>query len=246
MEKDLNLNVVATDGKPIIVEIREGQALTLCHPLNVVHVGDIKSVKEFIGKNYPEAVEEDKVFEGVIKLDENNSKILFINFPQNTHGKTEVTAQLIENKRLARFGINNEVWFTQKDVAKLIRNNAMLFKDTDTVRGLVKTLDELTLVIQNELTDNNDRRGNVEQHRKRVIKEKKGVLPEYITLFCPLFEGIDPIEIKLEIEVEIQSERPVYSFYCLEMDIMLEDAKKKAFSDNMTEYMYKHFTVLNV
>lgn len=247
MEKEnLNITVMSGDGKPVEVILREGKALELFQPKNVTFKGDIASVKEFISKHYNADVEECHIFDGVVQIDSEKNQILFCDFPKESTGVTNIVASLTPNKKLESFMINEDNFINQKSVANLIRKNAILFKDSTIVRGLIKTLDELSLSIQNDIVDNNDRRGNVELSYKRVIKEKKGVLPEFITLFCPLFEGMAPIEIKLEIELEIKNNVPMYAFYCLEMDLMIDEQKKKAFGENVPEYIHKHFVVYNV
>lgn len=243
MEK-VNVNLENLPKGVVVVEVREGKALEQSNPLQVNLNGSISSVKEFIGKNYPKDAPEGHVFEGVITIDKDEALISFVDKPHEAFGKTLVTARLIPNRRLALFGVNGERWFDQKSIAKLIRNNAVLFKTPEIVRTLLKQLDEMNLVVENSLTDNTDRRGNVETAYKRVIKDKKGLLPEFIELHTPLFEEQDPIDLKLEIEVDVQGNRPVYSFYCLEMDVLVEAERDKAFSKNITSYMMEHFTVI--
>lgn len=246
MEKvNVNLSELPESGK-VIIEIREGDALKLANPQNQTLEGSISAVKEFIEKNYRETTAEGFVYPGIISIDKDNARILFIDKPQEAFGRTNVIGTLIANRRLEQFGINKDRWFDQKGIAKLIRNNAVLFKTPEIVRSLIKQLDEMTLVVESSLTDNNDKRGNVEQNYKRVIKDKKGLLPEFIELHTPLFEEQSPIDLKLEIEVEVQGNRPVYSFYCLELDLLTDQEKEKAFEANVTQYMKDHFVVIRL
>jgi len=249
MEKDkINLTVVqSVDGRPVEIIIREGSALELAHPKNTSISGDFSSVKEFITKNYPLVVELGLVFPGVIQINKENNTILFCDYPHNVYGRNEVIGKLEWNEKLLSLQINKDnSAFTQKQITQLFKNNAMLFKDSESLRALIKTFNEMTLSVETSLTDNKDGKGNVEQNFSRVIKDKKGILPEFIELFCPIFKGTDPIDIKIEVDVDVVNNRPVYSFYCLEMEIIIEKEKEKAISKNVTDFMCNHFTVYNV
>lgn len=245
MEKlNLDLKVTSLSGEAMECTVREGKALELFHPKNIQITGDISTVMEYILKNYRQAVEKDHIFDGVVNVNREKRTIKFVDYPHNEKGVTSITAQLLPLKRLEAFGINQDQFFSQKEIAKLFRKNAILFESPEIVKSLIKMLDELTLVVENSLTDNNDKRGNAELAQKRVIKDKKGILPEFIELLCPLFEGQPPIPLKLEIEIEIANNRPVYALYCLEFDLLMEIEQERAFAANLPDYIYDHFVVV--
>lgn len=253
MDKKINLNLTTNKDNVAVVEFREGSALPLANKKNYSVTGQLASVKEYIGANYPTIVEfegdtvKDRInVDALILVDKKANKMEFISDIKAEFGRVNITGYLEKNEKLALFEINQNEYFSQKDVERLLKNNAVLFKDFSIVRTLIKALDDLQLTTEETIKDTNDKRGNVDQAFRRVVKDKQGLLPEYIEFFCPIFEGGPKESLKVEVEISLQGRIPVYSFHCLELDLITEAAKDTAFQANITEQMKTDFTLINL
>ena len=243
MDENIKLNVTSENG---IVEIRTGEALPLYNPKSFSVAGQLKCVAEYIAQNYARAKQGSRFENAVVLIDKKKNKIEFIDNVKAAYGQVNIIGILIENPDLKIFGINKGITFNKQEIQQRLRQNAILFKDFEQVKKLIKALDELQLTTEETIKDVQDKRGNVDQAFKRTVRDAKGLLPEYIELHTHLYEGFEKVSLKLEIEVDLDGRMPVYSFYCLELDLMLEQNKIKAFDECITEQMINDFTVLTI
>lgn len=241
--EDIKVNVTSDNG---VVEIRTGQALPLFMPKNQHFSGLLGSVKDYLNQTYQPLPEGERYPNAVILVDKKSDSIRFISDIHASCGVVELTGFLMKNKKVNLFGINTGKKFYKSEVQRLLRQNAMMFKDFNAVKRLITTLDELEITTEETIRDIQDKRGNIEQAFKRTVKDAKGLLPESIALYTELFEGFEKVDLNLEIEIDLEGKTPVYSFYCLELELVEEQHKEKAFSECISEQMINNFTIISV
>ena len=241
--EEIKLNVT-TDNNEIVV--RYGEALEVLPKRNCEFSGLLQAPKEYIEKNYTRLGEGSVHGDAFILINKVQNLIQFKAYDSQPFGRISIIGNLRINEKLKVLGINQGSQFSKVEIQKMLRKNACLFKDIEVVRKLIKALDDLQLTTEETIKDTQDKRGNVDQAFKRTVRDAKGILPEKLELFCPIFEGFKEVPLNLEIEIELDGKMPVYSFYCLEYDMIIEKEKDAAFSQCLTEQMLNDFTVLTL
>jgi len=243
--EEIKLNVT-TENNEIVV--RYGEALEVKQLKNIEITGILQAPMQYISKNYSKLAKDCQSpwFDSFILIHKDNNSIQFKKNESEPFGRLSITGYLTMNPKLKVFNINSGQQFTKTEIQKMLRKNACLFKDMEVVRKLIKALDDLQLTTEETIKDTQDKRGNVDQAFKRTVRDAKGLLPENIELFCPIYNGFNPVSLILDIEIELDGRMPVYSFYCLEYDMIVEKEKDAAFSQCLTEQMLEDFTVLTI
>lgn len=123
--------------------------------------------------------------------------------------------RMIENPELEPFRINKDPSFTRKEIQRLIKMNAHLIGINE-ARLILQKFNTFETKFEQIYVDNDDKKGNTENKMKSELKFVSGELPEFFMLNVPLFVGHDPVLLKLEVEVEVSNNQPIFALVCLE------------------------------
>jgi hypothetical protein len=183
--------------------IREGKALELKPPVQILLSGDIRSVAEFINKRRNSG--EEAVYQyidptqAIVEVDREKFTITLFVDPSDVYG-TEVVAKLEMEPELLKFGIETGRKFSQQELIKLLRYGKRWFVDPWAHEALLLAYMKLDVKVTADLTNTApDGRGN----RSNTFEKKvTSNIPEDFILNIPIFKGQDYKKFRVEIALD--------------------------------------------
>lgn len=230
-EEKVNITIPADyNGKPIQIELREGQApmqLDEVRETKVKRSGVITSAEEYALKVY---ARETNLQPGIVmySLDPAKLYITLDEFPAHPHLGAIITGKAEINPEIKVWAINTQNTFSAKEVIAMIMKQAHNFNSKEEAKRLISLLRNFEATFTTEKKRADDRRGNVEDAFKQTIGIKQGEMPSIMNLNIPIFKGGTPVPITLEIELDQDDNDVVYSFYSLELESALRETAKEA------------------
>lgn len=177
------------------VVIREGKAVDIHIPNGIV-LNDltINAVHEYLSKEgiQPEEIKNSFV---LFSYEEKFIELLYalrIQNPDKIIGKVRMSPDL------EKFEINSGKRYTTFALADFIRMNRHFFETKDVALKLENVLRNFTAEVDRKIEASDDKRANV---KASIIQKVKTNIPENFTLLLPIFIGSDPIEVKVEIDI---------------------------------------------
>lgn len=186
---------IVSNEKEII--IREGKALPLQEPTPVTVAGVLHAPGAFLSVR-KELLNKDNCH---LLVDINTGAIVFI-MNEKDHYKDFIKGALHPCETIKKFGINEEKFYSDKELAKFIRKNIYYFASPETHAALVKSLMKFEATVTTVIENSNDNRGNVKQ---LLDKKVSSDIPESFVIKCPIFEGYEPLEFRVLIGAEASS-----------------------------------------
>jgi hypothetical protein len=184
------------------VIVREGSAPKVVEPIVLKTEGTLRSIGEFLGKRktHPGAGQQEvDPSKTVVKVDRTNREIVLYLNPTNPLG-TVITGRLELSDELKPFHINEEKYFTRKDLIKLLRFNRALFNDLDKHTELLAAYQAFQAKAKSDMGAEDDTRGN---KKFAFQKEVKSNIPESFVLNAPIFKGEKAVAFRVEICLEV-------------------------------------------
>jgi hypothetical protein len=233
----IQVNIEQYDGtKPIEIVFREGAAQPIQLPIKVAVVGNIYAVKEFIRKNFAASTGLQPgmiIVSGVDKINQ-LPVIEFDSDPSCPQSGTKVKSVLVENNDFLHFHFNDQdSGRSPKQMITFLRQYAHCFDSIESVRVLIKALQNQEIKFEQIASQEDDRQGKVTAMLKEQIKITKGELPTSLTIKLPYFEGTPLETITAEIEIDRKGTTPVFSFYCLGIEAAVMQASKKLVNEQL-------------
>lgn len=111
---------------------------------------------------------------------------------------TQVLGTLEFSEGFRRFGINGGEYRTHFELAELIKMNRSYFENKTTAMKLVTELQNFKAKVDKEVEQSDNNRGD---RRMLISQAVKHNLPEAFTLILPIFKGIEPQTIEVEVYV---------------------------------------------
>ena len=193
MEADLKISV--EQGVKEVV-VRKGVANDV-HIPNGILISDltIDCVSEYLSK---EGVDEAEIKNSfvVFSYEEKSIELLFavrILNPDSIGGKIRL------HPDLQKFEINGGKRYTPFKLADFIRMNRHFFESKDQAIKLENVLRNFIADVDKKIEVSDDKRANV---KASIIQQVKTNIPENFTLLLPIFVGVEPIPVKVEIDID--------------------------------------------
>ena len=232
MEK---VTVVLPEGdEKKVLEIREGQALSLHNPESIKLSGNIESIGNFLTKRYNDrkgkGLQEVDKERAVVVVDDKAMNIT-LSLDMENHFNTTVTANLAFTEELKSFQINSCKQWTREELVKHIRLNRRFFPDPIKHEELLSAWMKLNLSINSELKNESDNRGNKEQLFKKAVNSS-GVPTEF-TLRMPIFRGQQTRDFKVQIFLEATDASVRFEFESVELIELIDADMKEIFAEQL-------------
>ncbi len=127
-----------------------------------------------------------------------SSKTITLTINEEDYCKTIITGQLSVSDEFDRFQINTGTYFTNFEMADLIRMSRSYFSNRDVAMRLVSELRNFKAKIDKEVEKTDNTRGD---RRLLIAQTVESNLPEKFSLNIPLFRGMRRQEIEVEVDI---------------------------------------------
>jgi hypothetical protein len=253
MEKIENFNVSFGDNipeKPVHIYLYEGQApqpeRTL-NPQKLKVVCDLNGVVDFVKDRYTSGK---KDIAGVVTYSDSPADI-YVELQTNpvSEIQTVIKGVLKSNPDLREFHFNEKGAFNNKSFIDVIRKNAHCFASIEEAKRLVKLLTNFQASFTTEVEDLDNRQGTTKNSVETVLNVQKGKIPETVTFKMPLFDGGDPVEfsVDVEIDVKMKDNKPEAMFGFFSMDfVVLQRDEAKDYVGKTISVLSDYFTCMRV
>ncbi|HEY1055998.1 MAG TPA: hypothetical protein VGE24_12710 [Emticicia sp.] len=240
MNQELHIHNPTTD-----IVIRTGAALPVKEPIALRLSGDINTPKEFYQKRISSW--------GMNSLDAYNSKqtSLTINkkegkitlvFNEQDPYYGQVEGKLTLNPLFGKLKVNEDSFqgFTPAELAKILRMNRQYFHDLDFFNNLVKNLQNFNAKFDTEITESNDKRGNI---ANSVIKKLVSEHNYNFALTLPVYECLENTTVPIEVDITYGGDSSIRCQLISVELVELQESIKKGIFDQYT-VLFKDFPVI--
>ena len=230
-----NLHVKIEQVEGGVLTIREGQALPLVPPKQVLITGDIKTVSSFIksrkGAGDTAGQQQINARRAVVTVDKDKKSITLNLDPQDANG-TVVTAKLEPNPDLEQFYINKNKQFSQRELIALLKFSRLYFEDFGKHGELLKAYTSFSAKTSTNLSNDSDNRGN-----KNFAYDKKVEtgLPTAFVMNLPIFKGQEPKRFMVEICLDVTDNSASFWFESVDLAEMSEIETSKILEEELKE-----------
>ena len=183
-----------TQGGVREIIIREGQALPAKEPERVIISGTIEAPARW-AENRKSIINQ---INSHLIVDRQNMTICLVEDEKNCYG-SKIGGMMTLSDKFREFGINSGKYITNFEMANLFKMNRSFFETKAICMELVSKLKNLKASINKQIEANNNDRGNRRELMDQVVQHN---IPESFKLTLPIFNGTDPQEIEVEINVD--------------------------------------------
>ena len=189
MEK---LNVTIENGVKTL-EIRQGDALPLREKRQLIIIGNIDTVKEWLKFRVNE------ISQKSCNIRINRDKMaITLEINENDKLLDTIEGKLQLDEAFETFEINTGKYLTNFEMSDLIKMNRSHFENKSDAMKLVSELRNFKAKVDRDLENSDDNRGN----RKLLINQiVESNLPENFKLHIPIFKGLPKQTIEVEVNV---------------------------------------------
>lgn len=174
--------------------IRQGKAPEVFPPKRIVISGQLNAPAQFLAKRLKEFYEKQAHL-----LFDLKARKLTLNVDEENQNGAQVIGTLNDNPDLEEFGINSKT-YTKQQFLNMIRKRRMFFAERLEYDNLIKKLTNFQYSQQIKGEDTNDHRGNSKQLAQKATTQP---LPESFVLHIPIFENTDPVNIKVDVLIDV-------------------------------------------
>ena len=174
--------------------IREGHALPAKEPERVNISGTIDTPARW-AENRKSIIPQ---LGSHMTVDRQNMRIELVEDERSPYSNMLVGTMTLSDK-FKEFGINGGKYITNFEMANLFKMNRSFFETKAVCMELVSKLKNLKASINKQIEASNNDRGNRRELVDQVVQHN---IPESFKLTLPIFNGTDPQEIEVEINVD--------------------------------------------
>lgn len=212
--EDLKLNIT-TDNKELI--IRTGQAITLNEITPIKLNGTITSVLDFEEKRRSEI----NNLKAHVIINRKNGTVNFITQEDEKIG-CDITGTMILHEYIKMLKINEGGGFTIQQVVNLLKLNRRFFASREVHAAMMNSLTNFQAKTEIEFSKADDFKGSVAN--SKIVKVKHEV-PLSFTMKIPVFEGEEPTEFLVDIEVTPDNGSLTCAFISVDLVEIIEATK---------------------
>lgn len=189
--KTVELKVMANGA-----EIRTGNLPDLHQCKGLKIAGNIKTVANWLSKK--------KLFDLInpafahVVVDA-ASGVIKLTYNEDLQNESVVTGKIEMNPDLAALELNQGKNTSPESLSEFLKMRRHFFKDRNEALMLISELKNLRIKVDKEVEKANDNRGGIRNLASQRIIENN--IPEKFTLFLPVVNGFEPVEIEVEIYI---------------------------------------------
>ena len=174
--------------------IREGQALPAKEP-EQVHINGTIDAPARWAENRKSVI---KQIASHMIVNRQDMTISLVEDEKNYYGST-INGKMALSDKFKEFGINSGKYITNFEMADLFKMNRSFFETKAVCMELVSKLKNLKANVNKQIEASNNDRGNRRELVDQVVEHN---IPESFKLNLPIFNGTDPQNVEVEINVD--------------------------------------------
>ncbi len=216
--------------KPVVVELRTGDAAVIDKPVPVKFSGHLHAPREFMLNKHGLGLLDNKVSH--LEIDEEKGSVTFYVDSREKYSDV-ITGSLTEARILGTFNINKQQKFTDKELAKLFKMNQFYFESKELNMKLVASLMNFSAKVVKIIEDNKDNRGN---ERKVYDSQVETTIEKEFVMKAPIFNGYPDENFLVHICYESSSSGVAFWLESVDLYQKVEEVKRKILDEEI-----KHF-----
>jgi hypothetical protein len=232
---EVKVNIEKVDGNELI--IRTGGIVEKIKPLPVKFSGVLSAPGDFL-TNRKAAL---KVDNCRLEIDFNKAHLTFYS-DERSNERDVIEGNLTKAKIIETFGINAEVSYTDKALAKFLRQHAFYFPDQTSLQKLIDSLMKFEAKVTAVFENKQDLKGNAKVLYERTVEQS---IPEEINVKLAVFEGYPEEIIKLSIGAEATSSGVEFFFESPELCVLEEKLKRSILAEEIKKFSDFGCAILN-
>lgn len=193
IKEEIIKQVANSEGVREII-IREGQALPVMEPEQVRISGTIDAPARW-AENRKSVI---KQIASHMIVNRQEMCILLVEDENSRYGST-IEGTMTLSDKFKEFGINSGKYITNFEMADLFKMNRSFFETKTLCMELVSKLKNLKASVNKQIEASNNDRGNRRELVDQVVEHN---IPESFKLKLPVFNGTEPQEVEVEINVD--------------------------------------------
>lgn len=186
-----NINIT-TDQKEMI--IREGKAIDIPAPINLVLSGTIETPRLFLTKRL---IIIDHLKSNICVNYEKMGILLTVN-ENNAWTKALIEGKIEMLNDYKKYEINTGTNWTPHALADFMKMNRSDFESKEAALKLINQLNNFTAKVNKELESTKDDRANYSLKRRQIVETN---LPESFLICVRIFKGMKPVPIIVEVSI---------------------------------------------
>ena len=198
-----NLAKFAKDGK-VVIEVHnfKGEAEKFLDPIEPIEPSEINlqgrvgTIAEFLSKRNHQF--KDDACNIVVDLNENIMTFTGNERTEDNKEETVISSKIIETKHFKELEVNKPRQFEALELADYLRFRKNMFTDKEQFSKVWAALSSFEAEIDTQVKEANDKTGNSTKFIKQEVTHN---MPRIFDLTIPVFEGVKPIKIEVEVDV---------------------------------------------
>jgi len=223
-ESNFKIQHTFAEGSPAEITVRHGEAPTIYDPEQIRLSGIISAPVEYYQKR-PDAC---KPTHTHVVFDKKGKKVT-LTVDDTNKFKTIVTGSLEKHAFLKTLHINSQQSYGISDLLKTLRFAKRFFAEPGKHTEFILKLRNFTAKITQTTSQTDDRQGNKKQSFESKVEEFQKEALSFI-LNIPVFEGTDPLNIKIDIEIEAINGTVQLFLICDDLEEMEDEIVSSLFS----------------
>lgn len=219
--------------EPKELVIRHGSAQNVYDPEQIVLTGIITAPSEFYQKRKEQCIAK---FTHVI-FDKESKKIVLV-VDDFYKFKSIITGKLTKHKFLNSLEINSTKSYGITELQKVLRYAKRFFADPEKHKSFIISLRNFTAKITQTTTQADDRQGNksssFESRVEDFVKTSESGGGLFFDLILPIFYGTDPMNIRINVEIEAINGSVALFLVCDDLDEIEDGIVTKIFETEKT------------
>lgn len=165
---------------------------------------------------------------------------------ERDHFKDQIIGQLKRHKFLAGLLINSDSGYSIGGLKKAFERNRMWFKDPSDHSAMMKGLRNFSTKIETAVKEENDRQGTAKKEISMQLKEGVEAFQLSFTLFAPIFEGMEKVDIHLTTEIDFNQATKDIQLFLIndDFDLIVDQIIDQVWSDQQS--IFKDLPIINI
>lgn len=193
IKEEIIKQVANSEGMREII-IRQGEALPAREPIPVRIDGTIEAPARW-AENRKSVIPQLNSF---MCINRQEMRITLVEDERNSYFN-RITGTMTLSDKFKEFGINSGKYITNFEMADLFKMNRSFFETKTICMDLVSKLKNLKASVNKQIEASNNDRGNRRELVDQVVEHN---IPESFKLSLPIFNGTEPQEVEVEINVD--------------------------------------------
>lgn len=222
----IKVSIEKVDGKEVI--IRTGGIVEQPKPIPVKFSGVLSAPGDFL-TNRSSLLDKMKCR---LEVDFNKAHLIFLS-NEKSDERDSIEGVMVPAEIIKMFGINLPKTYSDKELAKFLRQYAFYFPDQGDLAKLIDSLMKFEAKVTAVFQNVQDLKGNAKVMYEKTVENS---IPDTISIKLKIFEGYPEEVIKVTIGAEATSSGVSFFFESAELNVLQEKLKREILSSEIKKF----------